>query len=327
MSKPIILILLVILIGTLGYLIIEKWPVLECLYMTVITIFTVGFKEVKPLSPLGKIFTIFIIFMGVGTAFYAFTKVAEIAFGGGIKKFWRKLKMEKNLKNIANHYLICGYGRMGKIVQERLMEEKIPHLVIENNKEKIKELKENGCLYIEGDASQEEVLMNAGIKRAKGLAALLSSDADNLYLVLTARLINPSLYILSKALDEEGEKKILQIGANRVVSPYKLGGYKIAQGLIRPTLVDFLDLIIRRQEISLYMEELIVRRNSKMLGLSLKEADIRKKSNVIVVAVKKPGENIVFNPDPDVKIDAGDTLLVLGDEKGIQDFDRNFLAQ
>lgn len=238
MIKPVILFFLIIFIGTFGYFIIEKWNILECLYMTVITVFTVGFKEVKPLTPLGKIFTIFIIFSGVSTAFYAFTKVAEIAFEGGIREFWRKRMKEKKLKTISNHYLVCGYGRMGQIVQERLEMENIPHIVIENDREKLNILEGKNCLYIEGDATLEEVLIEAGIKRAKGLAALLSTDADNLYLVLTARQLNPSLYILSKALDEEGEKKILQIGANKVVSPYKLGGLKIAQGLIRPTLVD-----------------------------------------------------------------------------------------
>ena len=326
MIKPVILFFLIIFIGTFGYFIIEKWNILECLYMTVITVFTVGFKEVKPLTPVGKIFTIFIIFSGVSTAFYAFTKVAEIAFEGGIREFWRKRMKEKKLKTISNHYLVCGYGRMGQIVQERLEMENIPHIVIENDREKLNILEGKNCLYIEGDATLEEVLIEAGIKRAKGLAALLSTDADNLYLVLTARQLNPSLYILSKALDEEGEKKILQIGANKVVSPYKLGGLKIAQGLIRPTLVDFVDLIIRRQELSLFMEEFIVSKQSKIVGFSLKEADIRKKSNVIVVAIRKPGKEICFNPDPETKIEVGDTLLVLGNGKGIQDFKKNFLS-
>ncbi|MCP2519718.1 potassium channel protein [Candidatus Aminicenantes bacterium AC-335-B20] len=326
MIKPIILFFLIIIIGTFGYFLIEKWNILECLYMTVITIFTVGFREVRPLTPTGRIFTIFIIFSGVSTAFYAFTKIAEIAFEGGIRKFWRKRMNEKKLKTISNHYLVCGYGRMGQIVQERLMMENIPHVVIENNREKIHNLEKKNCLYIEGDATLEEVLIQAGVKRAKGLAALLPTDADNLYLVLTARQLNPSLYILSKALDEEGEKKILQIGANKVVSPYKLGGLKIAQGLIRPTLVDFIDLIIRRQELSLFMEEFVVSKQSKIVGLSLKEADIRRKSNVIVMAVRKPGKEICFNPAPETKIEVGDTLLVLGNGKGIQDFKTNFLS-
>lgn len=326
MAKPVILFILIIIIGTFGYFIIENWTILECLYMTVITIFTVGFREVRPLSLTGKIFTIFIIFSGVSTAFYAFTKVAEIAFEGGIRKFWRKKMREKNLKNISDHYLICGYGRMGQIVQERFEMEKIPHIVIENNREKIHILEGKNCLYIEGDATLEETLTEARIKKAKGLAALLPTDADNLYLVLTARQLNPSIYVLSKALDEEGEKKILQIGANKVVSPYKLGGLKIAQGLIRPTLVDFVDLIIRRQELSLFMEEFTVSKQSKIVDLSLKEADIRKKSNVIVIAVRKPGKEICFNPEPELKIEVGDTLLVMGNKKGIQDFRINFLS-
>lgn len=321
------LIFLVIFIGTIGFHVIEGWSFLDCLYMTIITIFTVGFKEVKVLSPQGQIFTIFVILGGVGTAIFAFTKIAEIAYEGGINKFWRRKRMEKKLKNLKNHYIICGQGRMGKIVRERLEEEKLPFVVIDNKEEKLEDLKQtNSCLFIEGDATHEDTLTKAGIKKAKGLAALLPTDADNLYLVLSAKLINPSLFILSKALDEEAERKILQIGANKVVSPYKLSGLKIAQGLIRPTLVDFMDLIIRRKELALYMEELVVKKDSKLVNRNLTECDIRRTANVIVVAMKKPGKDIEFNPSPDSKIKTGDILLVLGDKNAVNQFENIYLG-
>jgi len=326
MWKPPFLILLLIAVGVIGFHLIEGWAFLDCLYMTVITIFTVGFKEVKELSPAGQIFTILIILGGVGTAIFAFTKIAEIVFEGGINKFWRRRKMEKKLENLKDHYIICGHGRMGRIVHERLEEEKLPYVVIDNNPEKLEDLAQSGrSLYIKGDATQEEVLEKAGIRTAKALAALLPSDADNLYLVLTVRLIHPSLFVLSKAMDEEGEKKILQIGANKVVSPYKLSGLKIAQGLIRPTLVDFLDLIIRRKELSLYMEELVVKKDAKIINRNLRDCDIRRKANVIVVAIKKPGEDIDFNPSPEITIETGDILLVLGDEQAINQFESAYL--
>jgi len=322
------LLLLIICIGTLGYIMIEGMTVLDSLYMVTITIFTVGFREVKPLSPFGQFFTILIICGGVGTAIYAFTKIGEIVYEGGINKFWRSRRMENRLKKIKDHYIICGCGRMGQIVCERLEEEKIPYVIIDSNEETIEALKETcDCIAVIGDASNEEVLLEAGIKRAKAVAALLPSDADNLYLVLTVRLLNPSIFILSKALEEEGEKKILQIGANKVVSPYKLSGHKLAQGLIRPTLVDFIDLIIRRQELSLSMEEFVVKKNSKIADQTLIGCDVRKKTNVIVVAFKKPGENIVFNPAPDIRIDTGDTLLVLGDERGISEFENLYIRE
>jgi voltage-gated potassium channel len=326
MWKPLLLILLVILIGVIGFRIIEGLNFLDSLYMTIITIFTVGFREVKELSPGGQVFTIFIILGGVGTAIFAFTRIAEIVFEGTIHQLWRRRRMEKKIKNLKDHYIICGYGRMGKTVRERLVEEKLPFVVIDNNEEKLEELKINdGCLFIEGDATHEEVLIEAGIKKAKGLAALLPTDADNLYLVLTVRLINPSIFVLSKALDEEGERKILQIGANKVVSPYKLGGLKIAQGLIRPTLVDFMDLIIRRKELSLHIEEFIVKKESQMINRSLYECDLRRRANIIVVAMKKPGEDIVFNPSADARIETGDTLLVLGDEEAVNKFQSIYL--
>jgi voltage-gated potassium channel len=327
MWKPFALILIIILIGITGFHIIEGWPLLDCLYMTIITIFTVGFREVRQLSPLGQIFTIFIILSGVGTAIYAFTQLAEIITEGGIKKFLRRKTMEKKLYNLKDHYIICGFGRMGTIVKERLEEEKLPFVVVENNEEKIEELNQtSGCLFIEGDATNEEILIKAGVKKAKGLAALLPSDADNLYLVLTAKQVNPSVFVLSKAMDEEAEKKILQIGANKVVSPYKCSGLRIAQGLIRPTLVEFMDLIIRRKELSLYIEEFIVKKDTLINSRSLIESDIRKTSNVIVVAVKKPGKDIVFNPYPETKIETGDILLVLGDKEAIDKFENTYLG-
>ena len=327
MWKPLALIILMMLIGTIGFHVIEGWSFLDCLYMTVITIFTVGFKEVRVLSSQGQMFTIFVILGGAGTAIFAFTRIAEIAFEGGINKFWRRKKMEKKLKNLKDHYIICGHGRMGKIVRERLEEEKLPFVVIDNKEEKLEDLKQtNSCLFIEGDATHENILTKAGIKKAKGLAALLSTDADNLYLVLSAKLINPSLFILSKAMDEEAERKILQIGANKVVSPYKLSGLKIAQGLIRPTLVDFMDLIIRRKELALYMEELVVKKDSKIVNRNLTECDIRRTANVIVVAMKKPGKDIEFNPSPDSKIKTGDILLVLGDKNAVNQFENIYLG-
>ena len=198
--------------------------------------------------------------------------------------------------------------------------------MIDTNEKKLELMKTTDTGFsIKGDATQEDILIQAGIKKAKGLAALLPTDADNLYLILTARLINPSVFILSKALDEEAERKILQIGANRVVSPFKLSGFKIAQGLIRPTLVDFIDLIIRRKELALYMEEFAITKDSSLVSRTLRECDIRKTANVIVVAVKKPGKDIIFNPSPDIKLETGDILLVLGDEKEVDQFESTYL--
>jgi voltage-gated potassium channel len=326
MWKPLVLLFLVILIGMTGYHLIEGWPFLDCLYMTVITIFTVGFHEVGDLSSLGRIFTIFVIFGGAGTAIFAFTKVGEIIYEGGINQFWRRKSMENKLKNLKNHYIICGHGRMGRIVRGQLEEENLPFVVVDSNEEKLEDLKEShDCCFIEGDATQEEVLLKAGIKTAKGLVALLPTDPDNLYLVMTVKLLNPSLFVIARAMTEEGEKKILQIGANFVVSPYSVSGLRIAQALIRPTVVDFVDLIIRREELSLFLEEFVVRRNARIDGQTLKTCDLRREANVIVVAIKKPGREIVFNPSPDIQIEMGDTLLVLGYKDAITQFEKNYL--
>jgi voltage-gated potassium channel len=327
MWRAVLLIVLVIIVGVFGYHLLEGWNFLDSLYMTVITIFTVGFKEVRDLSPQGRIFTIFIILGGVGSAIFAFTKLTEVVFEGGVNEFWRRRKMQKNIENLRDHYIICGYGRMGKIVSARLLDEDARFIVIESEESKISDLREQGrILCIEGDAAQEEVLIEAGVKKAKALAALLPADADNLYLVLTARQLNPSIYILSKVIMEEAEKKIIQMGADRVVSPYTLSGLKIAQSLMRPTLVDFMDLIIRRNELSLYMEELVVQKDSRIVDRSLAECDIRRISNIIVVAIKKPLKEIHFNPSPDVKIEPGDILLVLGKKEDVVKFESTFMG-
>jgi len=328
MRKPLVLILLVMLAGTIGYSLLEGYPPLDALYMTIITIFTVGFHEVQPLSVKGQIFTILLILGGVGALTYGFTKLGDMVFGGGMSNLlWRK-KMQRQIRNLKNHYIVCGHGRMGQTVADRLAEEDVPFVVIDNQESQLDALAKGRQIpFILGDATQEDILMEAGVKRAKGLAALLPTDADNLYLTLTAKGINPSIFVLSKVLDEEAAKKILQIGANKVVSPYQMGALKIAQSLLRPTLVEFMDLIIRRKELSLLVEEMVVPKLAPIVGYSFAQSQIRQRANVIVVAIKKPGEDIHFNPSPDIEIQSGDTLLVLGADTAIKKFEDSFIKE
>jgi voltage-gated potassium channel len=329
MWRPVVLFMSLLVIGTIGFHFIESLNILDSLYMTIITVFTVGFREIKePLSSVGQVFTIFVILGGVGSVLYTFTKLAEVVYEGTINKIWRRKRMEKKILKLKDHYIICGHGRMGNTVREKLEEENLPYVVIDNSDIGLAELRnKQDSLYIEGDATDEETLILAGIKRAKALGALLATDADNLYLVMTVKMINPSLFVVSKALGEDAERKILQIGANKVVSPYKEGGLKIAQGIIRPTLVDFLDLIIRRSELALLMEEIVVHKNAKIRDRTLVECDIQRKANVIVVAVKKPGQAIVFNPSPAMKLETGDTLLVLGDNADLDLFEKTYIEE
>ena len=318
-----------VLAGTIGFHLIESVSLLDSLYMTIITVFTVGFREIKePMSSQGQVFTIFIILGGVGSVLYTFTKIAETVYEGTVNKIWRRRRMEKAIQKLKDHYIICGHGRLGNIVRERLKEENLPHVVIDSSEEGLAELREKkDCLYIDGDATNEEVLNLAGIKRAKAVAALLATDADNLYLVMTVKMFNPSVFVLSKVTSEEAERKIIQIGANKVVSPYKESALKIAQGLIRPTLVDFLDLIIRRSELSLLMEEVVVKKDATIVNRTLADCDIRRKANVIVVAIKKPGKAIVFNPSPGMNIETGDTLLVLGSTEELSLFEKTYIGE
>ncbi len=310
------LLVFVLLVGTLGYFLIEGWDLFDAFYMTIITLSTVGFGEVHPLSEAGRLFTIFLIFAGVGIAFYVFTMVTETIISGQLQDFLGRRRLEAKLEALHEHYIICGYGRIGRHICHIIAKE-VPFVIVEKDPEVIKEIEKEGFLYLEGDATQEEVLKRVGIDRAKGLVSVLRSDADNVYITLTARSLNPKLFILARADEEHVEKKLKRAGADKVVSPYLIGARRMALIILRPAVTDFLELVTPEQNLELQLEEIRISDRSDLVGKTLLESGIRKFSGVIILAVKKVTGEMVFNPPPNYLFEAGDVLVALGDRKGL----------
>jgi voltage-gated potassium channel len=305
------LIALVISFGTLGYMLIEGWNLLDALYMTIITLASVGYKEVHELSLIGKMFTIVLIIGGVGTVAYALTAGAKIILEGELQDLFGRRRLEKKIKELKDHYIICGYGRMGKIIGRELREKRQKFVVIEKKPDIISE--KEGLLIVTGDATNDEMMKEAGIEKAKGLISVLPTDAENLFVVLSARGLNPYLSIVARAGEEGSEKKLLRAGADKVVSPYQIGGLRIAHTILKPAVVDFIEFATRSGNIDLQMEEITIQESSQLSGLTLDECGIGRELGIIIVAIKNGNGELKFNPTFRSTIHAGDTLIALGE--------------
>jgi voltage-gated potassium channel len=303
--------------GCVGFIVIEGWDMLEALYMTVITVTTVGFTEVHPLSRAGKIFTMFLIIFGVGFILYFLSSITGMMIEGTLKDVFGRRKLEKKINQIDGHYIVCGFGRIGRTVSQLLKEKPMEVVVIEKDPGCIPLFQEKQILYVLGEATSEEYLLKAGILRAKGLVAAASSDADNVYITLTARGLNPGLFILARAAEESSIIKLTRAGADKVVSPYDIGARSMANTILRPTVIDFIELAMHNRSLDLQMEELMVGKQSEIIDLTLMESAIRKDFDMIVVAIKKGTGEMIFNPSPQAKIQVGDILVALGDRENL----------
>jgi len=308
-------ILILLVAGIIGYHMIEGWPVFDALYMTIITITTVGYGEIHQLSKEGRIFTIFLIMSSFGGMGYVIGSIVQTFIAGQILIALGRRKLEKRVKRLRHHYVLCGYGRIGSYLAREFDSEDIPFVVVEKEPERIKQLEEDGFPYIEGDATEDEHLVSAGVERARGLIAATASDADNLYITLSARTLNPSIFILSRAAEEAAEKKLLSAGANRVVSPYQMGAARMVNALLRPNIVEFVDLVVERKHLELQLEEITVKDDARFKGKPLHEAGIKRDLGLIVIAIKKVSGDMLFNPSSDTLIEKGDVLIVLGEKK------------
>lgn len=297
--------------GTAGYMLIEGWNFIDSLYMTVITLASVGFKEVHDLSERGVVFTIVLIVFGVSSVAYVLSAAARIILEGEFQQVFGRKRLEKRLKELKGHYIICGYGRMGKIICRELKEDGIPFVAIEKNAESMPT--DPDLFTIEGDATHDDLLRQVGIERAKGLISVLPTDAENLYVVLSARELNPDLFIVARAGDEGSEKKLVRAGANKVVSPYHIGGLRIAHTVLRPAVVDFIEFATKSGNIELQMEEVTIPENSKLVGMSLDQCGFGRELGVIIVAIKRAHGEMKFNPTFRSTIKVGDTLIALGE--------------
>ena len=306
------LLLFVITTGTAGYCYFEKMEVFDAFYMTLITISTVGFGEIKPLHPAGRLLTIFIIVSGISLLTYSLSQIATIFIEGELRKILGRKKMERQLTKLQDHFILCGYGRIGETIAKELLHNNLPLVVIEQDEEIIEQLDASGIIYLAMDATREEALLEAGLLRAKGLVTAVSSDANNVFIALTARGVNPDIFILARALDPGNENKLLRAGANKVVSPYVIGGKRMAEILQRPTVVDFIDQTMMNTELGLRMEEVSIGPHSSLVGKSLIDSKLRVSFGVIVIAIKPVVGDMIFNPNADQVLSAGDVLVIIG---------------
>lgn len=314
---PIIVIILVVSFGTAGYSLIEKWTFLDSFYMTIITLTTVGFEEVHKLSDAGRIFTTVLILSGVGAMFYVLGVGAKGLLEGEIRNILGRRKLNKAIERLSNHYIICGYGRMGKIIVREMKAHGASFVVIEHSPETVASM-DKDILALHGDSTQDSALKEAGIEKALGLISVLSSDADNLYVVLSARGLNPKLRIVARASEEGAEKKLMRAGADNVISPYYIGGLRIAHMVLKPAVVDFLEFATRSGNIELQIEEIKVKNDSRLVGRSLDECGVRKALGVIIVAMKRASGEMEFNPTSTSVIKEGDTLIAMGEAKQLK---------
>jgi voltage-gated potassium channel len=305
--------LLLVLAGTLGYWLIEDdYTPFDALYMTVITLSTIGYAEVHPLSTAGRVFTIILILGGVFTFFYAVTAIIRAIISGEVRDLFGRQLMERSLAQMRGHTIVCGYGRMGRLVCQELARQRMPFVLIDSNEELLADFDLPAGIPLHGDATSDEALRHAGVERARALITVMASDANNLYTTMSARLLNKDIFIVARVEDMHAETKLRRAGANRVVSPYQIGGIRLAQAVLRPTVMDFIELATQTEHVELQIEEAQVRAASRLAGARLKESGLRADLKVIIVAVKKPSGQMVFNPDPEQTLEAGDILVAIG---------------
>jgi voltage-gated potassium channel len=303
---------LLMIAGTIGYATIEGWPLLDCLYMTVITITTVGFMEVHPLSPAGRLFTSLLALGGVFTLLYAATAVIRAVVSGEIGGTLGRQRMDRKLAELTGHAIICGYGRMGRLVCSEFSSLGRPFVIVDQQASVLDDFRVPHGIPLQGDATDDHVLRKAGVERAKVLVTVAASDAANLYITMSARLLSEKLFIVARSEESESEPKLIRAGANRVVSPYVIGGQRMAMAVLKPNVMDFIELATRSDYMELQIEESMIEPGSALAGRSLKDSRVRQDLGVIIVAIKKPDGRMVFNPPSEETMGAGDLLITLG---------------
>ena len=308
----------IIALGTLGYVFVDHMTIYDAFYMTIITISTVGFSEIRPLSPGGRAITIFIIVTGISLGTYTLGLLVRIFVEGELQFYLGRRKLRKHIKDLKDHYIVCGFGRIGRIICEELAASGISFVVIEMDADKIETLEKHQFLYLIMDATAEETLHQAGIMAAKGLVTAVRSDANNVFITLTAKGLRPDIFVLSRTSDVNNESKLLRAGASRVVAPYQLGGRRMAQVLKTPTVIDFIDSALMNTSLDLAIEEALISPDSELAGKTLLESNIRRDFGIIMIAIKKPSSKMIFNPLPTEKLEGGDVAVVIGKREELE---------
>jgi voltage-gated potassium channel len=312
----------ILVCGTIGFMLIEHMRPLDSLYMTVITLSTVGFGEVVPLTPGGRIFVILLIVIGVAIGTAGAAAVGEHILAGHFQSMVLRRKMENRLKKMSNHFIIAGFGRVGRQVAKDFMAKQIPCVVIEKSEDSIEQIMARGLITLQGDATDDDVLLKAGIDRARTLISTLPEEAQNVYLTLTARHMNPKLNIIARADFEEGEKKLLRAGADHVVIPHILGGIRMAKAALQPNVVDFMQMASMGEE-GLLVEEMVVPESSNLVGHSLADSRLKQNYGITVIGVKQQGRKMNINPSADTVLNARDAIVMVGQSDALERFSRD----
>ena len=311
-------IVLAISFGASGFYLIEGFSALDSIYLATETVTTVGYGDVTPKTPMGRVFAIAFMLIGGGTVLYALTVLAQAVIQSEIVEAFGLQRKTREMDKLENHYIVCGAGRVGRRIISNLQKENLPFVVIERDEKKVVEYEEtDGAHILIADATLEENLNQAGVKRARGLAACLPDDADNVYVVLTARDMNKDLHIVARAVEEQAEPKLIRAGANRVVAPIIIGSQSMARALLKPTIADFMDSIVA-ETFDLVFEEVAIRSNSEYLDKELKETNISTELNLLIVAIRRKDGFMILQPSADTHIRQGDLLIVIGKAESMQ---------
>jgi voltage-gated potassium channel len=316
------LLALVLCIGTFGFYVIESWTLIEAFYTTVLVVSTLGFAELRPSDFPGRLLTIGLIAAGVGTLYYLVGALAQSVIESQLDRGKRRT-MEHQIARLKNHFIVCGFGRVGQQTCRQLAQENYTLVVVDNDEQRLERIQSAGYLYVRGDASNDAVLRQAGIERARALLTAVQSDAGNVYITLSARALNPSLFIVARAATAEAEHKLTIAGANRVISPYILGGRSMAGHALRPAVMDFLDVLVHSDDLEMWLEEIAIGPDSSLAGVPIGAAQLRENAGITILAVRCSDGRMVVNPDGDVVLGAGDTLIALGTRRDLDRADKD----
>lgn len=311
----------VVLIGTVGFMLIEGWSAIQALYTVVLIVSTLGFSDLRPSDTRGQLLTIVLIAMGVGTLYYLVGALAQNLIENQFDRS-RRRSMEQRIASLQAHFIVCGFGRVGRETASQLKAENQPFVVIDNEEQRLQRIGEAGYLFVRGDAADDEVLKRAGITRARALLTAVQTDAANVYITLSARELNPQLFIVARAATAAAEHKLSIAGANRVISPYILGGRSMAGHALRPAVMDFLDVLVHSDELEMWLEEIAIRAESWLNGMALGEAQLRQTTGITVLAVRRANGHMIVSPKDDTRLREGDTLIVLGARSDVEKAER-----
>ncbi len=302
--------------GATGFYLIEGFSALDSVYLATETVTTVGYGDIAPKTPMGRVFAILFMLIGGGTVLYSLTVLAQAVIQSEFIEAFGINRKTREMEKLENHFIVCGAGRVGRRIIRSLQKEKCPFVLLERDEKKIAEFENDNLHILVGDATLEENLIRAGVQRAKGLASCLAEDADNVYVVLTARGLNNNLHIVARAVEEQAEPKLIRAGANRVVAPIIIGGQSMARALLKPAIADFMDSIVA-ENLDLVFEEVAIEPDSPYAGKQLRETNINRELNLIVVAIRQKSGEMFFHPMGETRIGEGDLLIVIGKAEAV----------